>query len=106
MSEKPIGPLRQPHDRRHEPAELRFFFTITLDRPEMARRLTSRASRAIPVVLSPEVARLQIRSVASARPPAWSWLAGRMEQIAASVVAPKQRGGSTRRFTGLFSAAI
>ena len=41
-------------------AALRFFFTVTLDRPEMARHLTFvREPRKIPVVLSPEeVARL------------------------------------------------
>jgi integrase/recombinase XerD len=41
-------------------AALRFFFSVTLDRPEMARHLTFvRESRRIPVVLSPEeVARL------------------------------------------------
>jgi len=41
-------------------AALRFFFTVTLDRPEMARHLTFvREPRTIPVVLSPEeVARL------------------------------------------------
>jgi site-specific recombinase XerD len=41
-------------------AALRFFFTVTLDRPEMARYLTFvREPRKIPVVLSPEeVARL------------------------------------------------
>jgi site-specific recombinase XerD len=41
-------------------AALRFFFTITLDRPEMARYLTFvREPRKLPVVLSPEeVARL------------------------------------------------
>ena len=41
-------------------AALRFFFTVTLDRPEMARHLTSvREPRKIPAVLSPEeVARL------------------------------------------------
>ena len=41
-------------------AALRFFFTVTLDRPEMARHLTLvREPRKIPVVLSPEeVARL------------------------------------------------
>ena len=39
---------------------LRFFFTVTLDRPEMARHLTFvREPRKIPVVLSPEeIARL------------------------------------------------
>jgi integrase/recombinase XerD len=39
---------------------LRFFFTVTLDRPEMARHLTVvRDPRRIPVILSPdEVARL------------------------------------------------
>jgi integrase/recombinase XerD len=39
---------------------LRFFFTVTLDRPEMARHLTFvREPRKIPVILSPEeVARL------------------------------------------------
>jgi integrase/recombinase XerD len=36
-------------------AALRFFFTVTLDRPEMARHLTFvREPRKIPVVLSPE----------------------------------------------------
>ena len=36
-------------------AALRFFFTVTLDRPEMARYLTFvREPRKIPVVLSPE----------------------------------------------------
>ena len=41
-------------------AALRFFFTVTLDRPEMARHLTFvREPRKIPVILSPEeVARL------------------------------------------------
>jgi integrase/recombinase XerD len=41
-------------------AALRFFFTVTLDRPEMVRHLTSvREPRKIPAVLSPEeVARL------------------------------------------------
>ena len=41
-------------------AALRFFFTVTLDRPEMARHLTFvREPRKMPVVLSPEeVARL------------------------------------------------
>src|ERR1700722_18624041 len=41
-------------------AALRFFFTVTLDRPEMARHLTFvREPRKIPIVLSPEeVARL------------------------------------------------
>jgi site-specific recombinase XerD len=41
-------------------AALRFFFTVTLDRPEMARHLTFvREPRKIPAVLSPEeVARL------------------------------------------------
>jgi site-specific recombinase XerD len=41
-------------------AALRFFFTITLDRPDMARHLTFvREPRKIPVILSPEeVARL------------------------------------------------
>jgi integrase/recombinase XerD len=41
-------------------AALRFFFSVTLDRPEMARHLTFvRELRRIPVVLSPEeVARL------------------------------------------------
>ena len=41
-------------------AALRFFFTVTLDRPELARHLTFvREPRKIPVVLSPEeVARL------------------------------------------------
>ena len=41
-------------------AALRFFFSVTLDRPEMARHLTFvREPRRIPVVLSPEeVARL------------------------------------------------
>jgi site-specific recombinase XerD len=41
-------------------AALRFFFTVTLDRPEMARHLTFvREPRKIPVVLNPEeVARL------------------------------------------------
>src|SRR5260370_23371160 len=41
-------------------AALRFFFTVTLDLPEMARHLTFlRQPRKIPVVLSPEeVARL------------------------------------------------
>jgi site-specific recombinase XerD len=41
-------------------AVLRFFFTVTLDRPEMARHLTFvREPREIPAVLSPEeVARL------------------------------------------------
>src|SRR6201981_1679723 len=41
-------------------AALRFFFTVTLDRPQLARHLTFvRAPRKIPVVLSPEeVARL------------------------------------------------
>ena len=41
-------------------AALRFFFTVTLDRPEMARHLTFvREPRKLPAVLSPEeVARL------------------------------------------------
>jgi integrase/recombinase XerD len=41
-------------------AALRFFFTVTLDRPEMARHLTFvREPRKIPVILRPEeVARL------------------------------------------------
>jgi site-specific recombinase XerD len=41
-------------------AALRFFFSVTLDRPEMARHLTFvREPRRIPVVVSPEeVARL------------------------------------------------
>jgi site-specific recombinase XerD len=45
-------------------AALRFFFTVTLDRPEMARHLTFvRELRKMPMVLSPEeVARLLDRS--------------------------------------------
>ena len=44
-------------------AALRFFFTVTLDRPEMGRHLTFvREPRKIPAVLSPEeVARLRDR---------------------------------------------
>ena len=48
---------RQEHP---EVAALRFFFTVTLDRPEMARPLTFvREPRKIPVILSlEEIARL------------------------------------------------
>ena len=50
----------QPPSINSAVAALRFFFTVTLDRPEMARHLTFvREPRKIPVVLSPEeVARL------------------------------------------------
>src|SRR5450432_550887 len=42
-------------------AALRFFFTVTLDRPEMARHLTFvREPRRIPVILSLETALVQI----------------------------------------------
>jgi integrase/recombinase XerD len=50
----------RPPSMNNSVAALRFFFTITLDRPEMARHLTFvREPRKIPVVLSlEEVARL------------------------------------------------
>ena len=52
--------VRPPSINGSVAALLRFFFTVTLDRPEMARHLTFvREPRKMPVVLSPEeVARL------------------------------------------------
>jgi len=55
-----VGEAEEVEGFRFAKPALRFFFTVTLDRPEMARHLTFvREPRKIPVVLSPEeVARL------------------------------------------------
>jgi hypothetical protein len=43
---------------------LRFFFTITLDRPDMARHLTFvREPRKLPAVLSPDELRTTIEAI-------------------------------------------
>src|SRR6266699_2092055 len=49
-------------------AALRFFFTVTLDRPEMARHLTFvREPRKMPAVLSPEVVARKVSDIDSER---------------------------------------
>jgi len=93
----------QPPSINSSVSALRFFFTVTLDRPDLARRLTVvRQPRRLPAVLSVEEITLLLQAAPGPKLP--GWLIGLGDGVrllhALHALHPRHQDGCFRRFDG------